>query len=73
MLAVGEGELGDAVGTEIKCPTCGGKHEVQYGNAVASDGTLTPDKLLAFYRCRGTTYLCAVAGRLIQGVNNAES
>lgn len=68
MFAIGNNELGNkpAIGTHIICYSCGKRHRIQYGNEVNKDGTKTPSKLFAFYKCRGELYLAGVNGKDIR-------
>jgi len=63
MLAIGNEELGDPLGSEIKCKRCGQMHPVEYGDEVLPDGTKRKSDLLAFYRCGRNSYLCGINGR----------
>lgn len=49
-------------GDLIKCPQCGDQHAIEFGtsNGKKSDA-------IGFYRCGDSTYLGAVAGRLVIG------
>lgn len=64
-IAVGNGELdgNPAVGKTFMCPRCHVPHDVEYGDEVMNDGTKIPSKLLAFYECNGSTYLCGLNGK----------
>lgn len=62
MLAIGNDELGDELGTHIECPHCGGRHEVKHGTARDSDGNEVPS-MLQYYRCGETLYLAGIKGR----------
>ena len=62
MLVIGADELKEPLGEEIKCPKCGQIHAVQYSDKVLPDGTKQPSKLLAFYKCGDSFYLCGVNG-----------
>jgi len=61
MLAFGTKELNNLplLGRRIRCPQCGKNHKVQY--AVDDEGVVFLD--LGFYKCRGKSYLCGVAGK----------
>lgn len=50
----------------IVCPVCGEQHKIEYGDEVHDDGTVTPSKLLAFYKCNGRAYVAGVRGKLIK-------
>lgn len=63
-LAVGNDELGGPVGESVKCPHCGRKHPVVYGERILPDGTREPSRTLAFYECKGKTYLHGIDGRV---------
>ena len=63
-LALGPEELSGPethAGALLLCPHCGGEHPLEG----ALDGEGNPTELLLFYRCKGTTYLAAVKGKLI--------
>ena len=64
-IAIGNGEIAGnpTVGATFQCPRCNVPHSVEHGETVNSDGTRSPSKLLAFYQCRGKSYLCGVNGR----------
>jgi hypothetical protein len=68
-VAFGNDELGDLIGDTIKCPSCGEPHSVEYGERIFKneDGTerREPSKLLAYYKCGTSTYLCAINGRSV--------
>jgi hypothetical protein len=65
-IAVGNDELGDALGDTTICPACGQPHPVEYGNRVLPDGTREPSTMLGFVKCdNGKTYLVGLAGRSI--------
>ena len=61
-------EMGEraAPGAAVRCPTCGGAHPI-VGNA-AADGT---PGVLGTYSCGEGTYLAAIMGRLLPGVELA--
>lgn len=54
-----------AKGQLIQCPTCHEQHELYCGKNSATGEEST---LLLFYRCTGQTYLAAVQGKLVTGV-----
>ena len=62
-LAVGNDELGGELGKTVKCWICGKRHRVSYGEKVNADGSKEPSKTLAFFKCRGKTYLCGIDGK----------
>lgn len=65
MFAIGYNELEqlNPVKAKAKCPRCGKKHEVKYGEKVLPDGTKEPSKLLGYVKCGKDIYLVAVAGK----------
>ena len=69
MFAISYGELDDKpiIGETIKCKVCGELHDIQYGNIVEKDGSLTPSKMLAFIKCptNGNSYLVGINGKEI--------
>lgn len=67
-IAVGNGELDNNpdVPEIYKCPRCNEEHPVEYGDKVNKDGTKTPDKLLAFVKCRGSSYLIGINGKMLK-------
>lgn len=64
-LAIGDDELGSAVGETAKCPNCRETHDVVYGEQILEDGTRIPSKMLAFVECGKRTYVVGVNGREI--------
>ena len=50
------------LGTEVKCPHCGGTHPVCFGTVAGTD--LKSD--LAFYKCGTGVYLCGMCGKAIE-------
>lgn len=65
-MTVGDNQLGEPLGTTIKCPTCGEQHRVEHGKKKDANGDFTrEDTSLSFYRCGRHTYLCGVNGRVI--------
>jgi hypothetical protein len=66
-IAIGNGELAnnEDVGDTILCPRCKKHHDIEYGDEVLKDGTRKPSKILAFYRCKGKSYLAGIGGKLI--------
>lgn len=73
MFAIGNDELekNDKVGNEIKCPTCGKNHPIEYGNKKMPDGSLQPSKTLAFYECRGKLFLAGINGKQVYGKSHS--
>uniref|UniRef100_A0A6M3LKK7 Uncharacterized protein n=1 Tax=viral metagenome TaxID=1070528 RepID=A0A6M3LKK7_9ZZZZ len=69
MFAIGNDELEKCgkLGKSIQCKMCGKKHHVRYGEEVLRDGTRKPSKMLAFYKCKGITYLAGINGKAIGG------
>jgi len=65
---IGNEEIKDKpeVGTHIICKMCGEKHKIEYGEEENKDGTWTPSKLLAFYKCKSKSYLAGFAGKDIR-------
>ena len=61
MLAFGNEELDGLapIGKTIVCPMCGRNHRIRYG--VDTQGNIV--KTLAFYKCRGKTYLGGLSGK----------
>ena len=51
------------IGKTVKCPHCGKKYIVKYGEVVNKDGTKAPSKTLGFVNCGKNSYLVAVAGK----------
>ena len=68
MFTIGNDELNkkDQLGDFILCDKCGERHRIEYGDKVEKDGTLTPSKLLAFYKCGNDSYLAGIGGRDIR-------
>jgi hypothetical protein len=64
-LAVGADELGNPVGEFYACE-CGEIHPVLYAEEVLMDGTKIPSKLMAYYKCGDTSYLCGIAGKTLK-------
>lgn len=64
-VAIGNNELGEDIGEFVDCPHCKKQHLVQYGDRIEEDGTKTPSKLLAYYKCGDKAYLCAVNGKSV--------
>lgn len=62
MFAIGNDELKEPLGNDIKCKHCGEFHAIEYGEEVMSDGTRKPSKLLAFYKCSDKSYLSGING-----------
>ena len=67
MFSIGQDEIDTSpdLGDAITCPTCGKTHPVEYGDIVNKDGTKTPSRMLAFYKCGKNSYLCGVNGKNI--------
>ena len=65
MLAIGNDELRlkPKIGEKIHCKRCGKNHIIKYGEKVLTDGTKIPSDLLAFYKCKGKSYLGGIDGR----------
>ena len=51
--------------TMIECLQCGGEHPIEFG-IDAETGQKT--NLVGFYKCKGTSYLASVGGKLVAGV-----
>jgi hypothetical protein len=68
MFVIGNDELAkcDDLGKTVRCK-CGKNHRVRYGEEVLEDGTRKPSKMLAFYTCKGKTYLAGINGKEIRG------
>jgi hypothetical protein len=64
-VAIGNNELGGAIGDVVRCPHCRSIHKVEYGDEVKPDGTKVPSKLLGFYNCGAKSYLCAIGGKSV--------
>jgi len=66
MFAIGNDELAKLppLGEKIKCKRCGRKHKVLYGKKKV-DNKLVESKLLAFYHCKGVSYLAGIEGKEI--------
>ena len=64
MIVIGNNELKTQpiLGNTIRCPRCNRNHRLKYGEEVLADGTRRPSRLLAFFTCRGKTYLGGIAG-----------
>lgn len=69
MFTIGQEELDKApdLGETVRCHKCGKTHIVQYGETVHADGTKTPSKTLAFFKCPASkaSYLCGINGKLL--------
>jgi hypothetical protein len=65
MMAVGNDELGKSIPDDarVQCHICGRAHKIQYGKSQNGEET----RLLAFYRCGKSSYVCGIAGRLLPG------
>jgi hypothetical protein len=63
--AIGNNELATKkpIGKTVKCPHCGKRHTVNYGEKVNPDGTKTPSKTLGFVNCGKRSYLVSIAGK----------
>ena len=68
MLMVGDDELRGKLRDVVKCPHCTRQHALEYGDEVHRDGTRTPSRMLAFYRCAGVLYLAGINGRALHPV-----
>lgn len=71
MLAIGNDELESAPKLDnklIKCHMCGRNHKVTYADKIMPDGTKIPSQLLAFFRCRGKSYLAGINGKDIRRI-----
>jgi len=69
MFAIGNDELNEApkLGEFILCEQCGKRHRIAYGTQTLADGTKELATALAFYTCRGKTYLAGINGKDIRG------
>lgn len=69
MYTIGNDELRAApcIGKIVDCPICGKQHPVSYGKEILPDGSEIPSTSLAFYRCRGTTYLAWINEKSVVG------
>lgn len=56
------------LGPKVVCPRCKRNHMVKYG----VDDRGATSKLLAYYSCRGKSYLCGVAGKDITSLVSKE-
>ena len=65
-LAVGNNELGENLGSRIKCKRCGKNHAVRYGEEKLSNGKLVPSKALAFVKCGKHVCLVGINERSIR-------
>jgi len=67
MLSIENDELVNApnLKEKILCSKCGKFHNIEYGKEVLEDGTKKPSKTLAFYSCKGKTYLAGINGKKI--------
>ena len=65
-IAIGNGELKEALTETITCERCGEKHTIEYGSTINEDGTHTPSKLLAFVECQGKLYLAGIEGKRVR-------
>lgn len=68
MFSIGNNELENAtpLGDFIICDKCGKRHIIKYGDEILEDGTKKKSKLLAFYTCRGKSYLAGINGKSIK-------
>lgn len=65
MFSISNDELNKAskLGDFILCSKCRERHIIQYGEEILPDGTRKPSKLLAFYNCKGKSYLAGIDGK----------
>jgi hypothetical protein len=65
MFAIGNEEIDAApvLGETVSCWICGKEHHISYGDIVNKDGTKTPSKLIAFFKCGKQTYLAGIDGK----------
>lgn len=69
MLAIGNNELGDLLGDNIRCPHCGEMHAIEHGTTrrlVNDRWEDIHDRLLQFYRCGEQLYLGGINGRALK-------
>ena len=68
MFTIGNDELLelDTIGETIKCDMCGQRHKVEYGKRRVSEDVWEDSKLLAFYKCGDTAYLCGIDGKKLR-------
>ena len=66
--AIGNEEIQDApvLGSKILCSMCGKTHYITYGKQKIN-GEWVESRLLAFYKCRGKSYLAGLNGKDIRG------
>ncbi|MFM2134466.1 MAG: hypothetical protein RL156_1747 [Bacteroidota bacterium] len=70
-IAIGNDELGGALGDTITCPTCGGEHVIEQSGPskyLQSDGTwgVGPAGLMQFYKCGEDTYVAGIGGKRLR-------
>lgn len=67
-VAFGNDEIDNSpiLGETITCRICGKEHSVEYGDRINDDGSTTPTKSLAFFKCGDKSYLCGVNGKDIR-------
>lgn len=66
-MAVGNDELGAALGKTIKCPQCFKEHDITEGTVRDPvTGKQVPSDMLQFYKCGDTTYLAGIKGKRIK-------
>ena len=67
-VAFGNDELDAAptLGDTIICDMCGKEHKIEYGKKVNEDGTKSPSKLLAYFKCGDKSYLAGINGKDIR-------
>ena len=65
MFAIGNEEIdkASALSETITCYLCGKKHRVRYGYKVLPDGSKIKSRILAFFKCKGKSYLCGINGK----------
>jgi hypothetical protein len=68
MFAIGNNELAKLpiLGKAVTCWICGQKHDVEYGEKIAEDGTRQPDDVVAFFKCGDGRYVCGIKGRQLK-------
>ncbi len=70
MFAIGNDELENApeLGKSITCHICGKKHKTMYADEVMKNGTKNASRLLAFFKCRGKSYLAGINGKDVRRI-----
>lgn len=65
MLSISNTEIAklSELGDKVKCWNCDQEHPIEYGETIHPDGTRTPSKSLAFFKCGDSTYLCGINGK----------